>query len=90
MNIGDIAKLRGLIGRPELNGEYVEILTRLEPRSMPAHNDAPWVDVECYGFELIRDPTTNGYMRPENLEPCPGVTRRGVEIHLFGWPRSDE
>jgi hypothetical protein len=90
IQLGDICKLTGLVGTPELNGQYVEIVEPLMPRTMEVSAGPAWVDEPCYGWVLIADPDNiNGYIRPVNLEHCPNITRRAVELHLFGWARED-
>ena len=90
MRPGDIAKFKDLVSSPNLNGKYCEILTPLQKLTLPTSRGN--MTAEWYGCEAITavcDPNkigpVNGYFLPKNLEHQPAITRRDVDLHLFGW-----
>lgn len=85
--VGSICKLTGLTQHPEANGHFVEILHEAVENEVP-ERDGVLRRALRYGFENINTGDT-GWIKPENLEPQPNITRRAVELHLFGWATED-
>lgn len=89
--VGTICKIVNLQLNGALNGHYCETLKPIEEIAVP-EADGVTRTAPRYGCEVITAPAyasqigpVSGYFKPENLEPIPNATRRGIDLHLFGW-----